>query len=210
MEKKGIIVQWESRAKTSPTGRSWRLPPFDDVLENWRVDPDVFTPKNRAFYVRGKDRHLVTTQEATERRLNHAIAEANPAAHASAIALEEPSAAAAPPPEIDLEPVMLALIDVCKAGDKKDAKRVWDTALAACGARMKPEPLNVAEMVRAIGAEWRQIGNRAPINSELVRKKIGARVEAWIVFTRDEAQQATGTRGASYGYSPGDPRAPRF
>lgn len=214
MRRKKIIVEWETRATTSPIGHSWELRPFTDVLQTWHDDPDVFTPKNRAFYVRGKDRHLVTPMEAEARHLNTAVAETNPAAHAGAIALDEPAAPAAkgppskPVPPPDLEELKIALIRVCGAADAKDAKYVWGVVAEACGTRQPPPVMDIAAMVYAIGDRHEKAGSRRPLDLPILKMRIGGQISAWLLWQQEEAQAATGTGGPRRpGFSPGDPRA---
>lgn len=105
LERKGFIERWEAhaRAKTSPVGESWRLRRFDEILGRWAADPAVGTVGvergKRAFYVIGKGKRLCTPTELDSWKIQHSVAEANPAAHAGAADIDEPAIAtpAAPP-----------------------------------------------------------------------------------------------------------------
>lgn len=212
LQRKGFIEPWERHAVTSPLGTSWRIRRYDEVLQRWADDQQIGTIGKRAFYVIGKGRRHLTPAEIEAWRLNHAVAEANPKAQATAAIADEPAPAArttpAPQPKTDaeLDELKVALIHVCGAADSKDARYIWGTVAEACGTRQTPPVMDVAAMVYAIQERQHKTGNKSPINVELVRMRISGRVEAWHLYAQMDAQAATGTRGRG-GYSPGDPRA---
>jgi hypothetical protein len=219
---KGFIERWDcdARARHSPYGTSYRILPWDEVLQRWAHDPNIATATGtrRGFYVWGKGRWHLSPADVAEWQIDEAAAEANPDAHAGAIALPEtagpavtqetaaepetPAVAAmtrtAPPvPEPDLNPLLDALLDVCGAADIHDARRIMREIAKASGKREAPGVEDAARFVRAVGHERGKVGNRNPINTELMRRKMSARVEAWQKGRREYlAQQAKAAQWA--------------
>ena len=188
MRAKRIFVEWsaEARAKNSPVGLSWRLVPFDRILEDWKNDAEIATPKNRAFWFIGKSRHLMTPDEAAAWMLKADVAERNPAAHASAIPLGEastdPVTAASAETQIaplDFEPLIAALVDVSGRGDDGDAQFIWTEVVRASGRHALPPVDAVAQLVRDMGATRRKIGQQAPLDHGGIRQKLGGHLEGW-------------------------------
>jgi hypothetical protein len=188
MTRKRILIRWEadSRARNHSAGTSWRIPRYDEVLDRWAADPEIATvgPK-RAFYVQGKGRDLMAPARAIAWHIDHVKAEANPAAHASPIAIAEVTQREAPPkpetPPLDLAPLFAALLETCGAADDRDAAFVWSRVVHVSGKREHcPTPEDAGEMVRSIYREFRKMGgSHSPFKPGLVEKRIGARVEAW-------------------------------
>ena len=188
MRAKRIFVEWnaDARAKNSPVGLSWRLVPFDSILEDWKNDPEIATPKKRAFWFIGKARHIMTPTEATAWMLKADVAERNPAAHASAIALGEVAADAVTAgaetqaaAALDFEPLIDALIDVSGRGDARDAQFIWTEVMRASGRHAVPPVDAVAQLVRDMGANWRKVGQQAPLDHGLIKQKLGGHLEGW-------------------------------
>jgi hypothetical protein len=186
MRDKRIFVEWnaEARAKNSPVGLSWRLVPFDSILEDWKNDPNVATPKNRAFWFIGKSRHIMTPTEAAAWMLKADVAERNPAAHVGAIPLGEAAidaavAGAGETAPLDFEPLIDALIDVSGRGDAGDAQFIWTEVVKASGRHALPPVDAVARLVREMGATRRKIGQQAPLDHGGIKQKIGGYLEGW-------------------------------
>lgn len=218
---KGLIDRWdtETRSRHSPTGSSYRLVPWGEVLARWAQDPKIATAEGtlKGFYIWGKGKKFLTPDDVIAWKVDPVAAETQPSAQAGAAALEDPTAKPAaakapwqppaPPADGELEELTVALIRVTGAAELKDARYIWGAVAAACSTGAIPPVMDVASMVYAIGDQQRQIGNRNPITVELVKMRIGGRVAAWALFQQEEAQAATGTGGRRPGFSPGDPRA---
>ena len=200
MRAKRIFVEWnaDARAKNSPVGLSWRLVPFDSILEDWKNDAQIATPKNRAFWFIGKARHIMTPTEAAAWMLKADVAERNPAAHAGAIPLGEAAAdaitaaaAAGETVPLDFEPLNDALVDVSGRGDAGDAQFIWTEVVRASGRHALPPVDAVAQLVREMGATRRKIGQRAAARSRRDQ------AEDRRVSRRLAAPPVEGTRGAT-------------
>jgi hypothetical protein len=206
MRRRKIITVWEARAVTTPIGTSWRLTPFGEVLEAWKQDPEIFTPKNRAFYVQGKGRRFVSPEQATAWHLNAEIAEKNPAAQATAVFIPETPAAAAPKAQLPrLSPQELIEADIEVVHRAILAEGVPATPAMAAGilaAARAIEPTigadSVAELVRqmAIGRYEKARAKRDPrpvLTIGWFQTGLAAAVHLW-KHNRDEAQRATTRR----------------
>lgn len=202
MAKKGIIQRFDVTAPTTrPTGTVWRVLHFDNVLENWKNDPEIFTPAKRQFFHSGKNREICGPARAAKWKLNGAIAEANPAAtRPTAYTIEQPATAAREPElpapaELDFGPLTDALIDVCGAAAVDDARFVWKAVLHATGKHQPPTVAEVCAMVHNIGRERRKIGGGQPTTPGFIEKKIAGRVEAWKRHrSKDAAERAKAER----------------
>lgn len=203
LARKGIIERWGTLAPHSPFGASWRIRRFDEVLARWAADAAIGTTVNRNFYFRGKGRWHLTPAELIDWKLDHTAAEANPAAQGVALAdFAEPgipvTAGKSDDAALDLTAVMTALIDVCGTGDQGDARFIWREALKVSGNHPVPPVDAVADMIRAMGSDWRKTGNRTnPITHGLVKARIGGRIQAWRHNIAAEARaKAEGARVA--------------
>jgi hypothetical protein len=88
---KHIIQPWSFTANAPVPRRhrgdgrwktSWRILSWSQTLEAIAVDPEVWTPRRRAFFVVGVGRKLVSPEQAAAWKLNIEAAESNPRAYA--------------------------------------------------------------------------------------------------------------------------------
>ena len=92
---RGLLERSETHSKNSPVGTSYRVVPWAEVQQKWRDNPEignVGTNRNTRF-VWGKGLAFLTPRDIEEWMVDVVIAEKDPRAQASAIALSEPPAA---------------------------------------------------------------------------------------------------------------------
>lgn len=225
LKQKGFIVPWESETHplTSPTGTSYRIRTYDEVLQRWADDPRIGTVGKRAFYVIGKGRRHLSPEELIAWKLDHARAEKFGAA--AVVELSEPSIITStdPDPEVPLvEPGRFetpaqhavaaasaripdaAVILQAILAERVDATEAFAAELFALARSTEPSipATSIALLVAEMATDWRakQRASRNPqpfLNIGWFKTGMSAAVTRWR-FERDRAQQATGTGGGFY------------